>query len=189
MKYIINGKYELEADNRSELLEKIISEEKIVIEEKHETSGAFVVLSQQDKRWSSQKIGESSVTVGSHGCLITGISMLSAWYGTFHNPEWMAKHLSFTKDGLLIWNSITDSDLPMRFSYRYYSRNDAKIREILASKDGACLLQVNNGKHWVVLVGYSRVNGYRIADPFYGDIVYLSKRYPNITGFAEVTRK
>ena len=147
------------------------------------------ILSQRDSKWAFVNIGKSKLIIGGFGCLITSLSMLSSWYGKFLDPAYLAKHLKFTDEGLLLWKSITDSELPFQFVYRYYSKNDVKIKEILYSKDGACVLQVNNGKHWVALVGYSIIYGYRIADPYYGDIIYLKKRYPNITGYAEVTRK
>lgn len=147
------------------------------------------ILSQRNSKWSFVNIGQSSKTIGNFGCLITVLSMFSSWYGKFLDPAFLAKHLKFTASGLLIWKSITDSELPFKFVYRYYKRDDAKIKQILKSKDGACALQVNKGKHWVALIGYSRIHGYKIADPFYGDIIYLNKRYPDITGYAEVTRK
>jgi hypothetical protein len=147
------------------------------------------LLSQRDNKWVNNRIGESPITVGGFGCLITSLSMFSDWYGKYRDPAWMAKNLKFTKDGLFLWPSMNDSELPFKFVYRYYKRDDKKIKEILNSKDNACVLQVNNGKHWVALVGYSRIYGYKIADPFYGDIIYINKHYPNITGFAEITRK
>jgi hypothetical protein len=49
-------------------------------------------------------------------------------------------------------------------------------------------LQVN-GNHWVVLIGYSKMFGYKVADPFYGDTTYLISRNYKITGFIEVTKK
>lgn len=148
----------------------------------------MLYLSQRDPRWAYEKIGSSTATIGKYGCLITDISMFSSWYGKYRDPKWMARNLAFTRDGLLIWKSIDSSELPMKFVYRYYTKNDTKIREILASRDGVCLLQVNYN-HWVALVGYSRLYGYRVADPYYGDVIYLSKRNYKITGFAELTRK
>lgn len=147
------------------------------------------ILSQRDPKWAFVNIGDSKLTVGGFGCLISVLSMFSSWYGKFLDPAFLAKHLKFTSSGLLLWQSITASELPFRFVYRYYTKNDVKIKEILASKNGACALQVNNGKHWVALIGYSLIYGYKIADPYFGDIIYLNKRYPNITGYAEVTRK
>jgi len=114
---------------------------------------------------------------------------LSEWYGNYINPGKLVGKLKYTKTGLYYWKS-GDDVLPFKFVYRYYRRDDKKIKEILYSKDNACILQVWNYKHWVLLVGYSRVYGYRVFDPLRGDIVYLNKRYGSgIQGFAEFQRK
>lgn len=147
----------------------------------------MVILSQRNKGWGELFIGKSPLKIKDYGCALTSLSMLSDWYGDYKDPAWIAENLTFTKEGLIIWQSM-NGKLPMNFVYRYYKRDDAKIKAILASKNGAVLLQVNYGKHWVVLVGYSRLQGFKIADPFYGDVVYLNKRYPNITGFLELTK-
>lgn len=147
----------------------------------------MILLNQRD--YPMTTLGNSTVTIARGGCLITDLSMFSHWYGKYRSPDWMAKNLRFTEQGYLYWKSIDDADLPFNFEYRYYKRDDKKIKDILYSEDNACVLQVNNGLHWVALVGYSKIYGYRIADPYYGDIVYLKKRYPNITGFAEVSRR
>ncbi|MFA6790408.1 MAG: C39 family peptidase [Parcubacteria group bacterium] len=188
MKYKVND-YVIEADNRLELLEKIIAKEKIKIEEVKEENGKFIFLSQQDPRWAKEKIGKSHSTIGGYGCTITSISMLSSWYGKYKSPYWMATNLDFTDRGLVLWNSMNKLDLNMRFVWRYSGNNEAKIKEILFSKDNSVIAEVNYGKHWVVIIGYSNRKGFLIADPFYGDKVYLKDRYLNITGFAEFTRK
>lgn len=147
------------------------------------------ILNQRNIAWGNDFIGKSKAKIKDYGCTITCLAMLSDWFGKFRDPEWMANNLQFNEKGQLLWNSITESELNFKFVWRFYARDDKKIQKILFSKDGAVLLQVNNESHWVVAVGYSRIYGYRIADPYYGDIIYLNKRYPNITGFAEVTRK
>lgn len=151
----------------------------------------MIKLHQGDKRWSKTLLGNSKETISKSGCLITCLSMLSDWYGNYRDPKWMARNLSFTNGGLLLWLSITSSKLPMSFVYRYYKQDDRKIREILASKDNACILQVPFGgyTHWVVLIGYSKVKGYKIADPWDGKIKWLNNSYKKIIGFAEITRK
>lgn len=145
------------------------------------------ILSQRNPIWGDINIGQSSEKISRSGCLITCLSMLSDWYGTFNTPGWMARNLSFTSDGRLLWQSIRP---PMRFVYRYYKRDDAKIKSILFSKDNAVILEVPafNAKHWVLVVGFSRWAGYKIADPFDGTTKWLDKSYRNITGFAEITR-
>ena len=145
-------------------------------------------LNQRDPRWGEEYIGKSKSKIKDYGCTITSISMFSDWYKDFKDPEWMVKNLLFTSDGRIYWTSITKSVLPMKFVYRYYYRDDRKIQEILKSKDGVCLLEVNRN-HWVALVGYSRVYGYKVNDPYYGDTIYLSKRNYKITGLTELTKK
>ena len=149
----------------------------------------MVILNQTDKRWAGTMLGQSNASVGRYGCVVTSLAMLSSWYGKYRTPKWIAENLRFTPQGLLYWKSM-DGKLPMKFVYRYYRRDDVKIKSILASMDNACILEVpfGTGKHWVALVGYSRIYGYRVADPLHGDIVYLNKRYKAITGFTEVTR-
>lgn len=152
----------------------------------------MVILNQRD--YPNTYLGKSKAKVSDYGCLITCISMALSWYvetfkkGKWRDPKWLAKNLTFTKTGLLYWNSITKSDLPIKFVYRYYSKNDSKCLEILKSTYNTCILQVDYN-HWVFLIGYSRIKGMKIADPYYGDITYLPKRNYKITGFAELTLK
>lgn len=136
-------------------------------------------------KWAKIKIGNSNKTICSDGCLISSLSFLSQWYGDYKSPEWMAKNLLFTQDGSLIWQSLNE-DLPFKFVYRYYSKDDSKIKGILNSKDNACVLRINykGYVHWVALIGYSRLNGYKIMNPLTGT-EWLKYE---ITGFAEITR-
>ena len=156
-------------------------------DEAEENKGKFIVISQRDSKWKNEMLGKSFYSVGDFGCLITCLSMLSAWYGDYKDPKWIARNLKFTPNGLFLWKSM-DGKLPFNFKWRYYGRDDSKIQEILNSKDNACVLQVNDKKHWVELIGYDKGKGYKVVDPFYGDTVWLRERFKNITGFAEVTK-
>lgn len=190
MKYIVNNDYTLEAEDRSELLEKIVEKEKITIEKILPSSGGgFVFLSQGDNEWRKIKLGDSDETIGRSGCLITSLSMLSYWYGKYRDPAWMAKKLNFNPGGWLLWLSINEIDLPFRFVWRRYGYDKYKILEILKSEDRACVVELNDGAHWGAVIGYSRLNGFRIADPIDGNSVYAKKRDYRITGHAEITRK
>lgn len=151
------------------------------------TIGQFINLKQGDKEWGDVTIGKTNVMLKDQGCTITCLSMLSFWYGNYKKPSWIAKNLQYTDNGKVYWATM-NGKLPMKFVYRYKYRDDVKIKSTLASANDACLLEVNSGSHWVVLVGYSKLFGYKIADPFYGDTVYLNKRYKNISGFTVVTR-
>jgi len=147
------------------------------------------LIKQCQSPWGMMKLGASSETCCKAGCVTTCLSSLSDWYGKYVNPAQAIPKLKYTNAGLLYWNSI-DTVFPFKFVYRYYKRDDKKIKEILTSKNNACILQVWGGKHWVALVGYSKFFGYKIFDPLKGDIVYLNKRYGSgIQGFTEITRK
>ncbi len=149
----------------------------------------YIYISQRDLNWKNKKIGKTKLTIGAYGCLITVLSAMSAWFGNFFSPDWLAAHLTFTSRGLLLWDSINSlDDLPFRFVWRHYSYNYDLILYNLQSPDTACILQVD-GKHWVGLVGYSRSRGFIIHDPWDGKRVFLKKRYQKITGWAEITRK
>ena len=144
------------------------------------------ILNQKDPTWANQAIGQTNLKLKDYGCLIVSLSMLSSWYGIYQSPAYLSRNLKFTDKGLLIWKSI-DSVMPMKFVYRYYKKDDCKIKTILMSKDEACVLQVNSS-HWVVLIGYSEILGYKIADPIDGKKKYIPNNY-KITGFSELTRK
>lgn len=191
MKYFIKSKYFLEAENRQELLEKIIKKEKISIKEVKEKVRKFMFLSQGDERWRKEYLGKSGEKIGKSGCLITSISMFSYWFGTFRDPEWMAKNLKFLKNGYLLWNSINELDeLPFRFVWRSDGYNYYKIKEILESKDGFCLVQLNNGAHWACVIGrYIKGRGFKIADPRDGKPCYAKDRGYIVTGHAELCKK
>lgn len=154
------------------------------------------LLSQRDPAWGNLNLGQSNLKMKDYGCVTTCLSSLSAWYGDYINPGKLVAKLKYTMIGLLYWKS-GDDVLPFKFVYRYYNSycsnikvRDAKLKEILFSKDNSCMLQVNNYKHWVLLVGYSRFYGFKVFDPYYKDIIYLTKRYGSgIQGFAEFTKK
>ena len=132
------------------------------------------LLSQRDPDWANVTIGESDATIGRYGCTITDISMLSDWYsryryaGKFCTPKKLAKKLKFTSTGLLYWRSIEEYDsLGFKFTWRFYSYDEARILPALNGKNTACLLRLYNGNlvHWVV--GIKKIgNYYLVADPY-----------------------
>jgi len=145
----------------------------------------MIILSQRDPRWSFKTIGQSRLTIGDQGCVITDLAMLSDWYGLYRDPSWMAKRLQFTPGGLLLWQSITESELPFRFVWRFYKYNEDWILPALKSNTGACLLQIRSN-HWVV--GIRKIGSYYwVADPWDAKRKLISKSI--ITGGAVMDKK
>jgi len=129
------------------------------------------IYSQRDPKWGGKTIGNSKSLIKDYGCTISGIAMLSSWYGCDHDPAWMAKNLRFLND-LVIWQSVTEK-LCFKWVWRQYGRNDAKILASLKGKTTSCLLQVQN-RHWIV--GIRKIgNYYWCADPWTGTRRFIHK--------------
>lgn len=145
-------------------------------------------LSQRDPIRAKVKIGKSILRIGDWGCTLTGVSMLSSFYGVYKSPEELAKiPWLFDASGRIIWGAIEKAfQGKIKFQFRYYTRNDKEIRKsIQGSPKTTALLQVNYGKHWVVAVAVEGKD-YWIVDPIDGKKKLLSKAYPNITGSAHL---
>lgn len=131
----------------------------------------MTIYGQRDSRWGGKPIGNSKSLIRDFGCTISGVSMLSSFYGCDHNPEWMAKNLSFQVDKIL-WNSITEK-LCFKFVWRFYKYDENQILPALAGKTTSCLLEVQK-RHWVV--GIKKVlNYYWVADPWTGTRRFIHK--------------
>lgn len=143
-------------------------------------------LSQRNPLWASEKMGQSTATVGRYGCTITDIAMGSQFYPPYREPGFLARNLRFTADGLLIWGSLP-SCTAFSLETRFYGQRDDVIRAALAHPKKIVLIQVEN-YHWVLGLGKSLFGGYTIADPWFGD-KSTTRRYKNITGGAVLSVK
>lgn len=142
----------------------------------------MVKLSQRNPLWATHKIGQTSITIGRFGCTITGLSMLSDYYGSFHNPAELADQLKFTVEGLVIWSSLP-AVLPFHLEHRLYHDDRTAIEEAIQDPKRSALLQVD-GYHWVVATGLvSKTKHYNIVDPWDGKKKTTSS-YGHVTGCA-----
>ena len=147
----------------------------------------MISFSQRDPRWSSKRLGMSTLTMGRFGCTTTCISNLSTYFGDNLNPDQVRQRINYTLGGLIIWESCQFKKF--RFWFREFGKKEQNIKNALADKNLAVILQVNKGSHWVVATGYDNVNKtFKIADPWFGDRSTM-KRYNNdITGAAYFKR-
>lgn len=145
----------------------------------------MISFSQRDPKWSNEKLGQSTLTVGRFGCTLTSICDLSTYFGDNFNPLEGVKKIQFTKDGLILWNSCKFGHFA--FERREYGRNDANIDKALKDPNGAVILNVANGSHWVVATGHSGTL-YKIFDPWLGDASTMKRYNNNITGAAYFKR-
>jgi hypothetical protein len=146
-------------------------------------------LSQRSLPWSPYLLGKSKLTVYHYGCTTTCVAMLSDYFGCYKDPGMIAKNTSnYTKEGLIIWGNLQFDH--MRFVEREYRENAGKIAFYARDKDKAVILQVDFGKHWVVVLRKALIgNDYLVLDPWTGTKVWAKAKYHNVTGAAYFSRK
>ncbi len=149
----------------------------------------MIHLSQSDARWKDVTLGQLPFTIGKYGCTTTAISMLSDYFQCFQPPDAIAKtEVQYTIDGLILWRTLTLAH--MAFDVRICARDDQSIMRSLKDPNGACILNVNNGAHWVVAIGkVPFFNDYFIVDPWDARIKRACASYKNIVGSAHFIRK
>lgn len=139
--------------------------------------------SQRDGRWANIRIGDSSLTIGRFGCVITCIADLSTYFGDNLLPNEVANIHEFTTDGQILWN--TGNYGHMVFSRREYGRHNDRILHAIKHPDLAVILQVANKSHWVVAINAKEgIDNLGIADPWLGDKTTMKRYNNNITGAA-----
>lgn len=123
------------------------------------------LFSQNDIRWKKIKLGFSSLTIGSSGCLITSIGMTIETSPDVVNTKLKAVK-GFT-GALVIWNKIQSAFPQLKFVWRGPSyNNDSVLSQI--KRNGFCLVETTsrfnkNNKHWMVFIGNKR-----LLDPWTG---------------------
>lgn len=148
----------------------------------------MTVFSQRDPRWAKAKIGNSGLTIGRYGCVISSVAMLSSYFKPELTPLETSKILSFTQDGKVFWQTANFANFA--FYHRAYSRNDQTIAEHISNPDLAVILEVAGRSHWVVATGWQKeAKTYKIADPWLGDSSNMSRYQNNITGAAYFKKK
>lgn len=148
----------------------------------------MIYLSQHYPAWSGAFLGSSKLKVGDKGCTTTCISMLSDYFGCYQSPLQIANNAhNYTPEGLIIWNNLSFSK--MKFVWREYGRNDAKIQDSIKDPKKAVILQVSNGTHWVVAISKNLIGGdYTVLDPWTGKKCNALATYHNITGSAHFVK-
>jgi len=124
---------------------------------------------QRDKRWASDKLGNTSETVGSVGCLVSSICMNISYYQQSITPKELNLKLrelnGYTNRGWLIWNKleeVTDHQLSIAFPKLSHESIE---HYLLAHKPVLAKVYINKViPHWVLIVG-KKNNQYLMLDP------------------------
>lgn len=151
------------------------------------------VLSQHDPRWATQRLGTvNGTTIGSHGCLVTCMTMLANYYGHQITPsqmdDWLTVNQGYVQGNLYRNDAFPREFIDCTFQGSLLCTNiPAPLNRINESLDkgypAVIMLDFdhdpNDGiqTHFVLVVGRDDAGNYIINDPWYGDQVYLIARY------------
>ena len=119
------------------------------------------ILSQRDEHWKDKKLGNSNLTIGNYGCVVTALAMMFDSTPDRVN-DYLKKHGGF-KGANVIWAKIPGF---IKIGWTY---NNAAVLAAI-KKYGACMVRTDfdgnprtDGDHYVVFIGK-----HRLADPWVG---------------------
>lgn len=72
-------------------------------------------LCQRDIKWANKLIGDSNVSIGRMGCLITCMSMASQFLGCYQSPDEIASHPNWFDTASLIWINMNFPTMSFRW--------------------------------------------------------------------------
>ena len=141
---------------------------------------------QRDKTWASDKLGNTSETVGKVGCLVSSVGMNLSYYGIAMNPKEINKKLTsidgYTARGWLVWTKLSDiTDDKIKITFPILSHENIE-KYLLEKKPVLAKVFIHRViPHWVLIVG-EKEGEYLMLDPLtqgepvklsdYGDYVY-----------------
>ncbi len=125
---------------------------------------------QADPRWHTDRIGDTTDTLGSAGCAVTSAAMVLKWYGVDTDPQrlnlYLSTHQGYEGNGYIIWEKAAElgqggiqkayEDLPSYWGIdrQLIGGNPVIVRVHLPG----------GGMHFVVIAG-KRGFDYLIMDP------------------------
>jgi uncharacterized protein YvpB len=160
---------------------------------------AVPIFSQRSHQWSRDALGSDPVdTIGSSGCALTAVTMVTAAYGYSTNPQqlnrWLTAHGGYIENDLLLWRQAAAATQgSVRWQWLHVPGIVSQLRTddqdiedlppqslVEAQLDAGRLVvaevRLHGGMHFVVITGHSGRILY-INDPWFGDRTTLQARY------------
>ena len=153
-------------------------------------------LCQQDFHWRNHLIGASNSTIAHQGCALCGVSMISAEFGGFKDPAFIAAHPELFLIDKILWKLVNRVVPCVKFIWRQFGYDPSMIADFVVPGEKATLLQVPiNAKlqeyHWlkvVKIVKTGRGTDYLVNDPYTGRPCLAIVTYGSITGSAHFVK-
>jgi len=162
-------------------------------------SAPVPTMSQRSHQWSRDALGSDPVdTIGSSGCALTAVTMVSNAYGYATNPQllnrWLTAHGGYIQNDLLLWRqaaAVTQGAVRWQWLHvpgmvSQLRTDDQDIEDlpsqsmVEAQLDAGRLVvaevRLYGGMHFVVITSHSGHTLF-INDPWFGDRSTLQARY------------
>ena len=162
-------------------------------------SAPVPTMSQRSHQWSRDALGSDPVdTIGSSGCALTAVTMVSNAYGYATNPQllnrWLTAHGGYIQNDLLLWRqaaAVTQGAVRWQWLHvpgmvSQLRTDDQDIEDlpsqsmVEAQLDAGRLVvaevRLYGGMHFVVITSHSGHTLF-INDPWFGDRTTLQARY------------
>lgn len=143
-------------------------------------------VSQRDSRWSGQRLGTvNETTIGSHGCVITDMAMLSTYYNHPILPNQIDDILTdrglYFDGNLFVNGAITKLFPDIKFERVVFCETTPapldEIKKYLDEGKPVVVALINQGiRHYILVVGYEG-NKIFANDPWQGDQVAINDRW------------
>lgn len=132
-------------------------------------SRSYPMYKQCDSQWGSDKLGTSSETICSKGCLVSSAAMALTGIGNSYNPrtlnKWLTSNGGYVSEDGFVWGSINKLGLTFKGKFA-----NSQIKPNLDAGN-VVICNVHNGGHWVLAHGYNGDN-ILVNDPGYSTNSY-----------------
>jgi len=160
---------------------------------------AVPTFNQRSAQWSHDALGSDRVdTIGSAGCALTAVTMVTAAYGYATNPgllnRWLTTNGGYLENDLLLWRQAAAATQgSVRWKWLHVPGMVSQLRtddqdiedlppqsmvesQLDAGRLVVAEVRLYGGMHFVVITGHTGHTLY-INDPWYGDRTTLQARY------------
>jgi hypothetical protein len=162
-------------------------------------AGPVPIFSQRAHQWSREALGTDPLdTIGSSGCALTAVTMVTAAYGYSTNPQllnrWLTEHGGYIENDLLLWRQAgAATQGAVRWQWMHVPGMVSQLRtddqdiedlppqsvvetQLDAGRLVVAEVRLHGNMHFVVITGH-RGGILNINDPWYGDRTTLQARY------------
>jgi len=149
-----------------------------------DTPKQYVLYKQCSSPWGTETLGTGSDTICAAGCAMSSVSMILATWGEKVNGQttnpgtlntWLINNGGYASGDLIVWASINKLGT-VQFSNIYSGTGSLSAEELRSNVDKSkpTVVNVRDGAHWVLVVGYQSNSSteFMVNDPGFSQTSY-----------------